>query len=335
MNSNPSVGAGFITNDQYISVSPDSSRVVYITEPYTFDATLKTVPITGGTPVELHPDDWEAIEFAFADDGNTVIFIARDRQQNPGTYELYLNSIDGLSGVTQISHTGTDSGSVFLGFPKDIRVDQDGTKIIFAEKVNSISADKFYAYSLQSNLTEELNIPPVNISGRSLWFVFDTVSDNFHFLLGDGPGTEREQAVYRYDLGNNVLPVQINASIPTNRRLAFAVHDFDSMGVTYTVASNTYSGAGELSDQKLYYAPPGSDRGILVNQSFSGGGHSVNSNFGYFFYFVDNGNKIIYQYKPDASDSGFQLFSAQLGEFDNSMCFPIITPTARVSAICL
>jgi hypothetical protein len=286
--------------DVGFQVSPDSSRVVYLSDQETNDVhELYSVPLDGsGSPVKLNGSLvlWgDVLSFQISADSSRVVY--RADQDTDGVVELYSRPLDGSGSPVKLNGSLVGGGSVQSAF----QISADSSRVVYLADQDADNVYELYSRPLDGSGS------PVKLNGSLLvangdvHSGFQISADSSRVVYRADSEADQVFQVYSRPLDGSGSPVELNGSLVSGGHVTDFRISADSSRVVYHADQDTDN------VYELYSVPlDGSDGPVKLNGSLVDGGDVTAP-----FHISPDSRRVVYRADQD-TDGVNELYSVSL-----------------------
>jgi Tol biopolymer transport system component len=286
---------------EYVAISPDSSRVVYLTSRNYTATQLYSVPIDGsGSPVPLTPpmESWETIQdFLISPDSSRLVY--RGDLDSDTVDDLYSVPVDGSGASVKLKDPLVIGGDTAY----DYEISPDSSRVVYRADHDTTGVVELYAVPLDgSSLPVKLNGPLVS-GGNVVSFAISP--DNSRVVYRADQQIDEVFELGSVPLDGSSPPIRLNGPLVPGGDVNFS----------YAISPD--------SSRVVYRADQQTDEVLeLYSVRLTGGGHAkLNGPLvtgGYIssdFQFSPDGGRVVYLADQD-TDEVYELYSVRVDGTD-------------------
>jgi len=295
-----------------MEISPDSSRVVYFSDPNTSGvAELYSVPLAGGPPTRLSGPLVAGGAVQFFDisaDGSRVVYIAD--QDTDEVCELYSVPTDGSVAPVKLNGALDEYGSLLPYY--SFQISADSSRVVYHANQDADNVWELYSVPIAGGAPTRISGTPV--ADSDVGFDFQISADSSRVVYRADRDTNGVFELYSVPIDGNAVPVELNGALVAGGDVADFEISADNSRVVYRADQDT----DEVLE--LYSAPmDGSAVPVKLNGALAGGRV-------WYFQISADGSRLVYRADQNTEDVA-EIYSAPL---DGSAA-PVRLNTALVS----
>ncbi|RBP49124.1 hypothetical protein [Arenicella xantha] len=205
-------GSATNVDENGFKVSPDSQRVVFNAEEIFGRKILYTVPLNGGTPIEIYPSSGAALGsevalFTISPDSQRVVY--RADQSTDDVLELYSAPITGASSA-DVHATKLNPRLPFSSKVYSFEISQDSKSVVYRADQDVFAEANIYHVPINSGSTTQLN-SDLTLGGDIFYMAIS--ADSNQVVYYGNQDSDDVYELYRVPLAGGTV-TKLNASLP-------------------------------------------------------------------------------------------------------------------------
>ncbi len=236
----PPASEGNSVNYSDVSISPDSSLVVFMASEEFGIYELYSAPIDGGSAIKLNGAlfesgisgpvfDGSVSEFLISDDSSKVVY--RADQDTNSLYELYSVPIDGGT-VTKLNNTFASDEDIY---ERGFSISPDSKRVVYMLDRDSVDVRELYSVPINGGPVSKLN-PPI-VSGGTVYDFLITPDSKYVVYWAD-QDTEDVIELYSVPIEGGAI-IKLNVPFSYDQSIFRVFISPDSRNVVYVADQDT------------------------------------------------------------------------------------------------